>query len=115
MKESKLFGAKLHLVNVEMDWRFNPLAAPHFGGIWERLVQVFNLSLYKVIGFRTLTDEVLSTVSCEIEASMNSRPLINVPYDINDPLPLTPNHFLLVRSSVNLSPYAFIGKEKNHG
>ena len=100
-------------MNVEIDWKFNPPAAPHFGGIWERLVQIFKLSLYKVIGSRTLTDEILNTVSCEIEASMNSRPLTKVPYDINDPLPLTPNHFLLGRSSVNLSPCVFIGKEKN--
>ena len=32
----------------------------------------------------------------EIEAGMNSRTLTNVPYDINDPLPPTPNHFLPV-------------------
>ena len=113
LKESKLLAAKLHLMNVEIDWKFNPPAAPHFGGIWERLVQIFKLSLYKVIGSRTLTDKILNTVACEIEASMNSRPLTNVPYDINDPLPLTPNHFLLGRSSVNLSPCVFIGKEKN--
>ena len=100
-------------MNVEIDWKFNPPAAPHFGGIWERLLQIFKLSLYKVVGSRTLTDEILSTISCEIEASMNCRPLTNVPYDINDPLPLTPNHFLLGLSSVNLSPCVFIGKEKN--
>ena len=82
-------------MNVEIDWKFRPPAAPHLGGIWERLVQIFKLSLYKVIGSRTLTDGILSKVSCELEASINSRPLSNVPYDINDPLPLTPNHFLL--------------------
>ena len=98
-------------MNVEIDWKFHPPAAPRFGGIWERLVQIFKLSVYKVIGSITFTDEILSTVSCEIEASMNSRPLTNVPYDINDPLPLTPNHFLLGRSTVNLSPCVFIGKE----
>ena len=113
LKESKLLAAKLHSMNVEIDWKFDPPAAPHFGGILERLVQIFKLSLYKVFGSRTLTDEILSTVSCEIEASMNSRPLTNIPYDINDPLPLTPNHFLLGCSSVNLSPCVFIGKEKN--
>ena len=93
--------------------KFNPQAAAHFGGIWERLVQIFKLSLYKVIVSRTLTDEILNTISCEIEASMNSRPLTNVPYDKNDPLPLTRSHFLLCRSPVNLSSCVFIDKEKN--
>ena len=50
-------------MNVEIDWKLNPPAAPHFGGIWERLVQIFKLSLYKVIGSRTLTDEILNTVA----------------------------------------------------
>ena len=87
---------------MEKDWKYNPPAAPHFSGIWERLVQVFKLSFYKVVCSRTLTDEILSTVSCKIEESMNSRPLSNVPHDRNEPLPVTPNSFLLVRSSVNL-------------
>ena len=113
LKESKLFAAKLHLMNVEIYWKFNPPATPHFGGIWERLVQLFKLSLYKVIGSKNLTDEILSTVSCELEESMISRTLSNVPYDINDPLLLTPNHFLLGRSSVNWSTCVFIGEEKN--
>ena len=91
----------------------NPPVAPHFGGIWERLGQIFKLSLYMFIGSRTLTDEILCTVMCDIEANMNSRPLTNVPSDINDPLPLKPNHFLLGRSSVNLPSGVFIGDEEN--
>ena len=33
MKESKISAAKLHLLNVEIEWNFNPPAAPHFVGI----------------------------------------------------------------------------------
>ena len=109
----KVFPAKLHFMKVKIVWKFNPPAAPHFGGIWERLVQIFKLSLYKLIGSRTLTDEIYCTTTCEIEANMNSRPLTNVQSDINDPLPLTPNHFLLGSSSVNLPPGVFVGDEKN--
>ena len=100
-------------MKVAIVWKFSPPAAPHFGGIWERLVKIIKLSLNKVIGSRTLTDEILCTVTCEIEANMNSSPLANVPSHINDPLPLTSIHFLLGRSSVNLPPGVFIGDEKN--
>ncbi|XP_075250799.1 uncharacterized protein LOC142343002 [Convolutriloba macropyga] len=93
--------------SVEIEWVFNPPAAPHFGGSWERLVQIFKLSLYKVIGSRTLSDDILWTLVCEIESNMNSRPLTNVPSEINDPLPLTPNHFLLGRASLNYPPGLF--------
>ena len=94
-------------MQVEIEWVFNPPAAPHFGGSWERLVQIFKLSLYKVIGSRTLSDDILWTLVCEIESNMNSRPLTNVPSEINDPLPLTPNHFLLGRAPLNYPPGLF--------
>ena len=94
-------------MQVEIEWVFNPPAAPHFGGSWERLVQIFKLSLYKVIGSRTLSDDILWTLVCEIESNMNSGPLTNVPSEINDPLPLTPNHFLLERASLNYPPGLF--------
>ena len=79
-------------MNVEIDWKSNPPAAFDFGGIWERLVKIFKLSLYKVIGLENLTDEILSIVFCEIEASMNSTSLTNVPYDKRT-FTLTSNHF----------------------
>ena len=107
LRNSHDFASHLHLMQVETEWVFNPPAAPHFGGSWERLVQIFKLSLYKVIGSRTLSDDILWTLVCEIESNMNSRPLTNVTSEINDPLPLTPNQFLLGRASVNYPPGLF--------
>ena len=94
-------------MQVEIEWFFNAPVAPHFGGSWERLVQIFKLSLHKVIGSGTLSDYILWTLLYEIESSMNSRLLTNVPSEINGPLPLTLNHFLLGRSSVNYPPGLF--------
>ena len=107
LRNSHDFASHLHLIQVKIEWVFNPPAAPHFGGSWERLKQICKLSLYKVIGSRTLSDDILWTLVCDIESNMNSRPLTNVPSEINDLLPLTPNHCLLGRASVNYPPGLF--------
>ena len=69
------------------------------------------MSLYKVNGSRTLTNETLSTFTCEKEFDVNSRPLTNTSSNINDPLPLTQNRFLLSRLTVNFPPGVFSEKK----
>ena len=112
LKAAKEIASKLHNLDIEIEWKFNPSLAQHFGGSWERLIQVFKLSLYSVFGSRTPTHETLSTFTCEIESKMYSRPLTNTSSDINDPLPLTPNHFLLGRPTVNFPPGVFFSRER---
>ena len=111
LEKNKEFVESINQLDVSLEWKFNPPAAPHFGGSWERLVQIFKLSLYKVIGSRTLSYETLATFTTEIESTMNSRPLTNVSDDIKDDLPLTPNHFLLGRGTPNLPPGIFKDKD----
>ena len=48
---------------------------------------------------QTPCDEVLRTIFCEIEHTVNSRPLTHVSVDCRDPEALTPNHFLIGTSS----------------
>ena len=93
-KSIKKITSNLHIVVIEIEWKFNPPFAPHFCGSWKRLVQLLKMSLYKVIGSTTLTDESLSTFTCEIVSKLKSCTLTNTSSDINDPLPLTPNHLL---------------------
>ena len=88
----------------EIDWRFNPPAASHMGGVWERMVRSVKTSLQAVVGSQLLTDEVLLTVLAEVEHMVNSRPLTYVSSDPTDPEALTPNHFLLGRASPHLAP-----------
>ena len=84
------FSSLLLLMQMEFERMFKPPAALHFSGSRERLEQIIKLPLLKVIGSRTFSFDILWTLVCEIECNMNSRPLINVPKKINDPLALTP-------------------------
>ena len=51
----------------EIQWQLNPPATPHFGGIWERLVQSCKKALKVVLHGQVVTDEVLETAFAETE------------------------------------------------
>ncbi|XP_055633360.1 uncharacterized protein LOC129773740 [Toxorhynchites rutilus septentrionalis] len=82
-------------ISSETDWIFNPPAAPHMGGCWERLIRTVKANLMAIQSSRKPTDEVLRNVLIEIESIVNSRPLTHVPIDSDSAPALTPNHFLL--------------------
>ncbi|XP_045534341.1 uncharacterized protein LOC123721079 [Papilio machaon] len=76
-------------------WHFIPAHSPHFGGLWEAGVKSIKYHLKRIISTH-LTYEEMTTVLCQVEACLNSRPLC--PIDDNDPdnlTPLTPGHFLI--------------------
>lgn len=88
-------------------WTFNPPAAPHHGGVWERLIRLLKRVLLAVTKHQTLDDESLHTVMCEVETILNSRPLTTVSDDPNDLEALTPNHLLLLKVQPILPPGIF--------
>ena len=83
------------LAQKKIVWKFNPPGAPHFGGIWERLVQSCKKVMIAILDNRSLTEEALSTTMCLVEQTLNARPLTAVSDDPEDLTALTPNHFLL--------------------
>lgn len=79
----------------QIQFRFNPPKAPHFGGSWEREVRSVKAALRTTLGAQTISKEVLQTVLLKVEGVLNSRPLGYVSSDIADPDAVTPNSLLM--------------------
>lgn len=78
-----------------ISWHFIPARAAHMGGLWEAMVKSVKFHLRRVLQNSSLTFEETYTVLVQIEACLNSRPLVPISNDINDFNPLTPAHFLI--------------------
>ena len=78
-------------------WKFIPEHSPHFGGLWEAAVKSMKSHLKRVVGDVKLTYEELSTILAQVEACLNSRPLVSLPHDDDGIEMLTPGHFLIGR------------------
>lgn len=88
-------------------WTFNPPAASHHGGAWERLIRSIRKVLNSTMREQTLDEESLHTVLCEAESIINSRPITKASSDPNDLEALTPNHLLLLKTKPTLPPGLF--------
>lgn len=95
------------LARQQIESRFNPPNAPHFGGCWQREIRSLKQALTATIGAQSVTFEVLQTVLVEIEGILNSKPLGYTSSDIADPDPITPNSLLMGRLDSSLSPVVY--------
>ena len=109
VQELRQSDVQLYCSRKEVEWIFNPPHASHMGGIWERLIRTIRKTMAALLmTFRQrLTDEVLETLLCEVEAIVNSRPITKVTLDTADPTPLTPNHLLLLKEGPDSPPGSF--------
>ena len=75
-------------------WHFNPPAASHRGGSWERIVRSVKRTLAAIAGEVTITDETFTTFLIEVEQILNGHPITKVAADSRDVEALTPNALL---------------------
>lgn len=92
------------LLQEMIEWSFNPPAASHMGGVWERLIRSVRRVFNAVIRNSSLDDFELQTVMCEIESVVNNRPITPVSSDKDDDEPLTPSHLLSLGSTGTAPP-----------
>ncbi|KAK7881024.1 hypothetical protein WMY93_030613 [Mugilogobius chulae] len=95
------------LAKTQIKFLFNPPAAPHFGGTWEREIQSVKRALQVVIGNQSLHEDVLLTLLIEIEGILNAKPLGYVSSDIADLDPVTPNMLLMGRRDSSLPQVSY--------
>lgn len=88
---------KNFLYNNGTTWLFNPPHSSHMGGVWERLIgvtrRILDAMLSEILP-GSLTHEVLTTFLAEASAIVNSRPLVSLSTDPENPLPLSPSMML---------------------
>nr|XP_055049230.1 uncharacterized protein LOC129434322 isoform X1 [Misgurnus anguillicaudatus] len=100
-----------YLLQNNVKWIFNPPAASHMGGVWEQQIRTIRSILNTVLSQQAPDDEGLTTLFCCVESIVNGRPITKLSDDPSDPLPLTPNHLLLLRSGSTLPPGAFVKQD----
>ena len=89
-----------------IQWKQNPRAASHMGGVWERQIRSVRSNFFALMREHghTLDDESFRTLFTEVECIINSR-LLTVPSsDPEDLDPLTPNYILTMKSRVVMPP-----------
>ena len=80
-----------------IEWKFIPEHSPHFGGLWEAAVKSAKTHLRCIVGEVKLTYEELSTVFAQIEAYLNSRPLVPVNTPDEDGIQVLTSGLFLIR------------------
>ena len=89
-----------YLSDKGISWHYIPAHAPWMGGIYERLIGIVKSCLRKSLGRARLRTDQLSTLLTEIEAVVNTRPIVYVGSD--DHLTLSPADLLQQHTTLGL-------------
>ena len=95
-----------------IEWHFITQYAPWKGGYYERLIGLVKTILKKAIGRRILLEDEYSTLTCEIEAVLNSRPLIYLDDEIRSKT-LRPVDLISPDTCIGIPPVNSLDEDPN--
>ena len=95
-------GSQLRALLPTTKWHFSTEAAPHTGGVWERVVGLVKRPLSKAVGRQKLDYVDMLTICKEVEGILNDRPLAAVSADSMEAI--TPSMLTLGRKIKSCPP-----------
>uniref|UniRef100_A0A1I7X800 Integrase catalytic domain-containing protein n=1 Tax=Heterorhabditis bacteriophora TaxID=37862 RepID=A0A1I7X800_HETBA len=96
-----------------IEWKFITELAPWQGGVYERLIGIFKQSFRRAVGRRLLLLDDVITITYEIEAVINSRPLTYYQED-SSYKPLRPIDFVLPGNCCISTPTIVTEKDEEY-
>ena len=87
--------------NLGINWTFNPVGAPNFGVVWERLVRSSKKAMWNNLASQSVKEEQLTTIICSVEQQLHNKPLIACNNRAAELEELTPNHFRLGQATID--------------
>jgi len=100
-----------HFLQRGIEWSFQTPYASSQSGVWERIIRSARWHLRHILKEQIVTDETFHTVVVEVEALLNSRPLLPSSDDPNDLETITPSQLLSLRPYTTLPPGIFIPQD----
>ena len=116
-KKEKDLNQELEKINLE--WVFGPAYCGSAGGAWERLIGMSKKLIRSMIGQNNVDEDDFETLISAAAGIMNRRPLMQSSADVDDPLVLSPAHFLypyvFTNSTTSIMPPADDADRLRHG
>ena len=87
--------------------------ASHMGGVWARQIKSARTILSSLVRTNSISHdkESLSTLFAEVEANVNSRPMmVETINNVNSEVKISPSHILTMKSKVVMPPPGVFGK-----
>ena len=92
------------LGDIRISWEFGPANCGHWGGLWEKIIQIVKRSIRASLEKRVVDTDTFDTLIAGVMGVVNRRPITKAGNGITEPMVLTPAHFIYPYIYINFSP-----------